>query len=106
MTLGKTNNPAQRFESVVFFLRKRNGLIVTPKCPIIRKGFLSEFKYDKISTTVKGTVWKDKVTKNIYSHVHEGLQYAAMEFVQGKIFRKNVARRALHTGPADNTAGY
>jgi len=106
VSLGKSNNPAQRFESVVFFLRKKDGLIVTPKCPIIRKGFLSEFKYDKVSTTVQGTQWKEKVTKNIYSHVHEGLQYAAMEFVQGKIFRKNVARRAKHTGPADSTAGY
>lgn len=106
VTLGKTNNPAQRFESVVFFLRKKDGLVVTANCPIIRKGFLSEFKYDKVSTTVQGTQWKEKVTKNIYSHVHEGLQYAAMEFVAGKIFRKNVAKRAKHTGPADSSAGY
>ena len=69
VSLGKTNNVAQRFESVVFFLRKKDGLIVTSKCPVIRKGFLSEFKYDKISTTVQGTQWKEKVTKNIYSHI-------------------------------------
>jgi hypothetical protein len=106
VTLGRTNNPAERFESVVFFLRKKDGLLVTSKCPIIRKGFLSEFKYDKMSTTVQGTQWKEKVTKNIYSHVHEGVQYAAMEFVAGKIFRKNVARKQKFTRPADNTAGY
>jgi hypothetical protein len=105
VSLGRTNNPAERFESVVFFLRKKDGLIITDKCPIIRKGFLSEFKYDKVSTTVQGTQWKEKVTKNIYSHVHEGLQYAAMEFVQGKIFRKNVARKQKYTSPPDR-AGY
>jgi hypothetical protein len=59
-----------------------------------------------MSTTVQGTQWKEKVTKNIYSHVHEGVQYAAMEFVAGKIFRKNVARKQKFTRPADNTAGY
>jgi hypothetical protein len=106
VSLGKSQNPAQRFESVVFFLRKKDGFLVTDNCPIIRKGFLSEFKYEKVSTTVKGTKWKDKVEKNIYSHVHEGLQYGAMEFVAGKIFRKNVARKQKFTSPACSSAGY
>ena len=106
VSLGKSNNPAQRFESVVFFLRKKDGFVVTDKCPVIRKGFLSEFKFEKVSTTVKGTKWKDKPEKNIYSHIHEGLQYAAMEFVQGKIFRKNVARKQKYTTPACSEAGY
>jgi hypothetical protein len=106
VSLGRTNNPTDRFESVVFFLRKKDGFLVTKDCPIIRKGFLSEFKYDKVSTTVQGTTWKDKVTKNIYSHVHEGLQYGALEFVAGKIFRKNTARKQQYTEPADRIAGY
>jgi hypothetical protein len=106
VSLGKSQNPAQRFESVVFFLRKKDGFLLTDKCPILRKGFLSEFKYDKVSTTVQGTKWKDKPEKNIYSHVHEGLQYGAMEFVAGNIFRKNVARKQQHTGPACPSAGY
>lgn len=106
VSLGKSNNTTQRFESVVFFLRKKDGFLITGKCPIIRKGFLSEFKYEKVSTTVKGTKWKEKPEKNIFSHVHEGLQYAAMEFVEGKIFRKNTARKSTHTGPADSSAGY
>jgi len=106
VSLGKSQNPAQRFESVVFFLRKKDGFVLTDQCPILRKGFLSEFKYEKVSTTVTGTKWKDKPEKNIYSHVHEGLQYGAMEFVAGKIFRKNVARTQKHTGPACNSAGY
>ena len=104
--LGRTNNPAQRFESVVFFLRKKDGFVLTDQCTVLRKGFLSEFRFDKVSTTVQGTKWKDKPEKNIYSHVHEALQYAAMEFVEGKIFRKNTAKRQQFTGPGDNLAGY
>jgi len=105
VSLAKTNNVAQRFESVVFFLRKLKGFRLH-NCPILRKGFISEFKFEKVSTTVQGTKWKEKPEKNIYSHVHEALQYGAMEFVEGKIFRKNVARKQLHTTPADSTAGY
>jgi hypothetical protein len=104
--LGKTNNPAQRFESVVFFLRKKDGFLITDNCTVLRKGFLSEFKYDKVSTTVQGTKWKDKPEKNIYSHIHEALQYAAMEFVEGKIFQKNTAKRQQFTKPACSKAGY
>ena len=104
--LGKTNNPAQRFESVVFFLRKVNGFTLTDGVPILRKGFISEFKFEKVSTTVQGTKWKDKPEKNIYSHVQEALQYGAMEFVEGKIFRKNVAKKQTFTGPACSTSGY
>jgi hypothetical protein len=106
VSLGKSNNPAQRFESVVFFLRKKDGFLITEKCPTLRKGFLSEYKFDKISTTVQGTKWKDKPEKNIYSHAHEGLQYAAMEFVAGKIFRKNVAKKQQYTQPGCPRAGY
>lgn len=104
--LGKTNNPAQRFESVVFFLRKKDGFLLTSQCPILRKGFISEFRYEKVATTVQGTKWKEKPEKNIYSHIQEALQYGAMEFVEGKMFRKNTAKRQSHTGPGDNVAGY
>lgn len=106
VSLGKTQNPTDRFEAVVFFLRKKDGFLVTKKCPVIRKGFLSEYKYEKVSTTVQGTKWKDKPEKNIYSHIHEALQYGALEFVAGKIFRKNTARKQNHTTPACSTAGY
>jgi hypothetical protein len=106
VVLGKTNNTTDRFESVVYFLRKKDGFLITDACPIIRRGFLSEFKFEKISTTVQGTKWKDKPEKNIYSHVHEALQYGALEFVAGKIFRKNTARKQNFTQPACSTSGY
>jgi hypothetical protein len=104
--LGKSQNPTHRFEAVVFFLRKKDGFVLTDRCPTLRKGFLSEFKFEKVSTTVQGTKWKDKPEKNIYSHVHEALQYGALEFVEGKIFRKKTAKKQTHTRPADNVAGY
>ena len=106
VSLGKSQNPAQRFESVVFFLRKKDGFVITDKCPVLRQGFLSDYKFEKVSTTVHGTKWKEKPEKNMASHVHEALQYGAMEFVEGKIFRKNVAKRQQFTKPACSTAGY
>jgi len=106
VSLGKSNNPAQRFESVVYFLRKLDGFLITDQCPVLRRGFVSEYKFEKVSTTVQGTKWKEKPEKNIYSHVHEALQYGAMEFVEGKIFRKNTARKSTHNKPACNVAGY
>lgn len=104
--LGKSQNPTDRFESVVFFLRKKDGFLITKGCPVIRKGFLSEYKFEKVSTTVQGTKWKDKPVKNIYSHIHEAVQYGALEFVAGKIFRKNTAKKQKFTQPACATAGY
>lgn len=104
--LGKSQNPTHRFEAVVFFLRKKDGFVLTGNCPTLRKGFLSEFKFEKVSTTVQGTKWKEKPEKNIYSHVHEALQYGALEFVEGKIFRKRTAKKQTHTKPADSVAGY
>jgi hypothetical protein len=106
VTLGRNNNVAERFEAMVYFLRKKDGFLITDKCPVLRKGFLSEFKYEKVSTTVQGTKWKDKPEKNIYSHVHEAAQYAAMEFTAGKIFRKNVAHKQQFTQPGCAEAGY
>lgn len=106
VTLGKSQNPTERREAVVYFLRKKDGFVLTGNVPTIRKGMISEYKYEKIATTVQGTKWKDKPEKNIYSHAAEALQYAALEFVAGKIFRKNTARKHKFTKPADNTAGY
>lgn len=102
----KTNEWTPRFESVVYFLRKKDGFVLTPNAKILRQGFLSEYKYEKISTTVQGTKWKDKPEKNIYSHVHDALQYAALEYVEGKRFKRAVAKSATNTGPADYSAGY
>jgi len=101
-----TNEPLARREAVNWFLRRIDKFYLDPmKCPTLRKGFISEYKYELISTTVRGTSFKEKPEKNSYSHVHDALQYAALACHGNSIFRK-AKRRISSQGPADPTAGY
>jgi hypothetical protein len=76
--IARTNAVAQRREAVVYFLRRRNGLLLSPACRYLRKGFISEYKYEELRGSSAG-MFKERPAKNIYSHVHDALQYAALE---------------------------
>lgn len=109
----RTNNPLKRREAVVYFLRKINGFRIGPKCQYLRKGFISEYKYEKkrlAVANVRGSnseLFKEKPEKNIYSHVHDGLQYAAMEVSEGKTAKRGRSRfRPTANNPVDYDAGY
>ena len=111
--LGKTNNQLRRKESVVYFLRKRDGLVLGNKCQYLRKGFISDFKFEKKRTSAMQVtddmvgLFKDKWEKNIYSHIHEALQYAALECSEGRTGKKRKKMRpASYNNPADQSAGY
>ena len=109
----RTNNPLKRREAVVYFLRKVNGFRIGPKCQYLRKGFISEYKYEKRRMTianVRGSyseMFKEKPEKNIYSHIHDALQYAAMEVSEGKTAKRGrIKRQVNNSDPADGDAGY
>ena len=78
--LAKSNVFAERREAVITFLRMTNKFKLGPNCPTLRKGFISEYKYDA-AKTVDGVLYKEKPAKNNYSHPHDALQYAMMEYV-------------------------
>lgn len=102
-----TNEPLARRESVSYFLRRRDKFFISKKhCPTLRKGFISEYKYELMTTTVQGDKYKDKPEKNFWSHVHDGLQYAALACHGNSIFKKSAKRTQTHNGPADASAGY
>lgn len=108
--LAKTNEPLMRREAVNFFLRKSHGDLpgfsLGPNCKVLRKGFISEYKFSKILTSGVGDRFKEKPEKNIYSHIHDGLQYACLEYAHGKMFKKkSVVNKSTHM-PADRVAGY
>lgn len=110
--LAKTNDQMKRKEAIVHFLRKQGGLQIGPNVPVIRKGFLSEFKYPKRRSgflNVRNTnveVYKEKWEKNIYSHVHEALMYSGLECSEGKSVRKRkLPPRRIHR-VTDYIAGY
>lgn len=111
--LGKTNNQLRRRESIVYFLRKRDGLVIGPKCQYLRKGFIADFKYEKKRTsTLQVTdetvgMFKEKWEKNINSHIHEALQYASLECSEGRTGKKRTRlKRVEYNTPADMTSGY
>lgn len=110
----RTNNPLKRREAVIYFLRKVNGFKIGPKCQYLRKGFISEYKYEKkrlAVANVRGSnaeMFKEKPDKNIYSHVHDAEQYAAMEVTEGKTSKKGRIKKQdpKSNQPADSDAGY
>lgn len=107
--LAKTNEPLARREAVNYFLRKKDGMLLSgPECSMLRKGFISEYKYEKKnSSDAFARNYKDKPEKNEYSHVHDALQYAALELSEGRTVRRASSRyRPRNTTPADMSAGY
>lgn len=90
--LAKTNVAVERRESVIFFLRQKKKFKLAKDCKILRKGFISEYKYDE-TRTVNGILYKEKPAKNEYSHPHDALQYAMMEYVHKPRRRKAPPRK-------------
>ena len=106
--LARTQNPLARREAVVSFLRKVNGFQLSPNCLYMRKGFISEYKYEKRSLTNVDSLFKEKPEKNIYSNIHDACQYGTLELASGKIRTRPKIDRILHkyTKPASSIAGY
>lgn len=81
----------KRRESVARYLTMmiddEPGLILDPKCRYLRKGFNGAYKYDRIQVPGEER-FKDRPSKTLASHVHEGLQYGALE-VQ---YHQNITR--------------
>jgi hypothetical protein len=102
----RTNEPLARREAVVYFLEKRKGFILSPTCKVLRKGFISEYNYPKYSSSALEGRFKPKPDKNMYSHIHDGLQYACLELSEGRVVRtKKTKVQDKYNGPATD-AGY
>ena len=112
--LAPSNSVMKRRESVVYFLRKLNGMSVGPNCQYLRKGFISGYAYDKkrlgvanVRAGASAEMFQEKPVKNIYSHIHDACQYGALELSEGRASKKPPSKH--HTTehfPADDGAGY
>jgi len=111
-----SNDQMKRREAVTSFLRKQGGFCIGPKAQLLRKGFISEFKYPKkrqsilsVRTTNK-ELFQEHWDKNIFSHGHEALQYAALEYTEGRTGKRGRKHHGdqpqSHSSPADSSAGY
>lgn len=76
--LAPTNEFDIRREVVVNALNRlvdgKPGVLVSPKCATLRKGFVSGYHFKPIRSA-NGTQFHDTPAKNKYSHPHDGLQY-------------------------------
>lgn len=103
--LAKTNNPMARRESVIDFLRKVDGFLLDPQCQVLRKGFISEYKFEKIRAA-QSEMFKEKPEKNFWSHIHDALQYTALEVAAAKGRKKAMKRGDTTYNKPATTAGY
>jgi len=78
-----TNDFDMRRQAVVSFLMRKDGehpgFIIDPSCSVLRRGFNGGYRYDRVAATgTTETRYRERPTKNIYSHPHDALQYVAM----------------------------
>lgn len=76
-----TNDPEIRREAVIGPLNRlvegEPGLIISPNCMKLRKGFASGYHFKFVKTS-NGAQLHETPAKNDYSHPHDGLQYLAL----------------------------
>ncbi|WP_448207280.1 hypothetical protein [Azospirillum sp. sgz302134] len=53
------------------------GLLLSPRCTVLRKGFNSGYAYKRIRSA-GGETYTEEPAKNAFSHPHDALQYAAL----------------------------
>lgn len=78
-----SNSLEMRLDAVVYFLNRmvegQPGLIISPHCERLRKGFRGRYKFEKILTRLgSDTKYHTQPAKNLYSHIHDGLQYLCL----------------------------
>ena len=77
-----SNDPIARTGAVRKFLTKmvdgQPGLLLDPKCKILRKGFNGGYCYQRVQIAGPEPRYRDTPAKNNYSHLHDALQYGAM----------------------------
>jgi len=105
-----SNSPVARIGAVLKYLDRsvdgRAGLIVSPNCSILIRGFEGGYRFRRVKSLGDG-IFTDEIEKkgNMYTHVHDALQYLCLRMA--KITTSN--RRApppRRYRPADSVAGY
>jgi len=83
-----TNNPLRRIEAVSGYLNLmvdgEPGLLVSPKCRLLIKGFNGGYKYERVQVTGDER-YRDTPCKNKFSHPHDAVQYLTLGATSGGI---------------------
>lgn len=90
-----TNDPTMRREVVIAALNRlvdgNPGILISPKCPTLRKGFSGGYHYAFIRTG-NGTMLHETPKKNQYSHPHDALQYLLLGGGEHAVVRKGIGK--------------
>lgn len=106
---GWTNDPARRQQAVTARLtRLANGgpaIIVSPSCATLIQGFKGGYRFEKKKVLGSLDAYHEEPAKNLYSHIHDGLQYLCSNLDRG-LARQNPgdARRAARDYQQPNGA--
>lgn len=73
----QTNDPKLRWDAVKWFLHRRNGFLLSPRCTLLREGFLGAYHYKKVIGS-SAVAHSERAEKGPASHPHDALQYAAV----------------------------
>lgn len=63
------------------------GLLVSPSCPVLRKGFNGGYHYRLIRSGTTGMGYHETPAKNEYSHPHDALQYLLLGGGEADVLR-------------------
>jgi hypothetical protein len=77
-----TNDPIARRDAVAHFLMRRNAFLIDPGCLTIREGFNGGYKFARSHSSKE---FKQVPEKNLFSHIHDGLQYAALYYYKSTL---------------------
>lgn len=72
-----TNDYVTRLGTVELMLQRRDGIIISPKCRILRRGFLGGYRKKRIQIAGEEK-YRDIPEKNKFSHIADSFQYMCM----------------------------
>lgn len=73
-----TNEFPPRRQAVSYFLTRRNGMLLSPRCVTLREAMSGKYRYKKAAGS--GDTFKPLPEKNFESHIAEALQYASLHY--------------------------
>lgn len=74
-----TNALHIRLEAVRRPMMRHEGLLIDPGCKVLRKGMVSGYHYQRVALGDGTGRYDAKPAKNMFSHVQDALQYAALD---------------------------
>lgn len=84
-TLATTNRFNLRLGAVVYLLQRRGAFAIDPCCKMVIEGFRGKYHYKKIESSGLMVAHRAMPEKNEFADVHDGLQYLALHYQQGRL---------------------